>query len=131
MEKIVLNQSIGNVTKPHDYVLSTTKKYVINLEEELPEQISIMTAIQTMGLDAITDWWSWLKTNGFSTDQPNPTNSFVEQFYGKSHLWKTKLSQGLVMKNENDNDYYIVMECSRENEGFKYTQLVLTLGGCM
>lgn len=96
MEKIVLNQSIGNVTKPHDYVLSTTKKYVINLEEELPEQISIMTAIQTMGLDAITDWWSWLKTNGFSTDQPNPTNSFVEQFYGKSHLWKTKLSQGLV-----------------------------------
>ena len=32
---------------------------------------------------------------------------------------------------ENEDDYFIVMECSRLNEGFKYTQIILTLGGCM
>ena len=61
----------------------------------------------------------------------NPTNDFVGKFYGKNSLWKTNLSQGLVVKNEKDDDYYIIMECSRENEGFKYTQVVLTLGGCI
>jgi len=131
MEKLILNQDMGKSVKPHDYVLSATKKYVINLEEEIPKQVSIVQSVQLMGLEAINDWWKWLETNGFSTDQPNPTNNFVEQFYGKEPLWKTNLSQGLVMKNEDDDDYYIVMECSRENEGFKYTQLILTLGGCM
>ncbi|MGK0714407.1 hypothetical protein ACSHWF_09205 [Aerococcus urinaeequi] len=131
MEKIILNQTMGKNVNPHNYVLSATKKYVMNLEEEIPKQMSILQAVQTMGLEAINDWWRWLESNGFSKDQPNPTNSFVEKFYGKSPLWKTELSQGLVMRNEDDDDYYIVMECSRENEGFKYTQLVLTLGGCM
>ncbi len=31
---------------------------------------------------------------------------------------------------ENDDDYYVVLECSRQNEGFKYTQIIVTLGGC-
>lgn len=62
---------------------------------------------------------------------PNPTNDFVEKFYGVKSLWKTDLSQGLVVKDEHDDDYYILMECTRENKGFKYTQLVLTLDGCM
>ena len=35
------------------------------------------------------------------------------------------------MKNETDNDFYIVMECSYENEGFKYTKIIVTLGGCL
>ena len=62
---------------------------------------------------------------------PNPTNAFVEQYYGKESLWKTDFSQGIVVKAENDPDYYIIMECSRRNEGFKYTQIILTLGGCV
>ena len=44
---------------------------------------------------------------------------------------KTDLSQGIVVRAENEDDYFIVMECSRLNEGFKYTQIILTLGGCL
>lgn len=62
---------------------------------------------------------------------PNPTNNFVESYYGSKPLCITDLSQGIVVKDENDDNYYIVMECSRLNTGFKYTQIILMLGGCM
>lgn len=62
---------------------------------------------------------------------PNPTNDFVEKSYGVKPLWRTELSQGIVVKEESDDDYYIVMECSRLNEGFKYTQIIVTLNGCL
>ncbi|MCA9766818.1 MAG: hypothetical protein KC455_10425 [Carnobacterium sp.] len=131
MEKLKLNKEIGKPVTPQGYKLSETKKYVIDLGKELNEQTAILEAVRTMGLEAMNDWWDWLKVNNFSTDMPNPTNDFVEKFYGVKFLWKTDLSQGLVVKDEHDDDYYILMECSRENKGFKYTQIVLTLGGCM
>ena len=62
---------------------------------------------------------------------PNPTNYFVVHFYGLKALWKTDLSQGIVVRAEKEDDYFIVMECSRLNEGFKYTQINLALGGCL
>lgn len=131
MKKIKLNEDMGKVVLSHDYKLSATEKYVINLDKELNEQITILEAIKMMGLEAMKDYWKWLENNGFSKDMPNPTNNSVKTSYGVKPLWKTNLSQGLVVKNENDSDYYILMECSRENEGFKYTQIILTLGGCM
>lgn len=131
MEKLILNKDMGKLVTLHGYELSETKKYVINLEKELKGQMAILEAVRTMGLEAINDWWNWLESNGFSKDMPNPTNDFVGKFYGVESLWKTDLSQGLVAKNEDDDDYYILMECSKENEGFKHTQLILTLGGCM
>lgn len=131
MEELTLNKDMGKPVIPHGYKLSETKKYVINLEKELKGQIAILEAVKAMGLEAMNDWWNWLESNGFSKEMPNPTNDFVEKFYGVESLWKTDLSQGLVVKSEDNDDYYILMECSRENEGFKYTQLILTLGGCM
>ena len=131
MEKLKLNKEMGKSVTPYGYELLETKKYVIDLEKEFKEQISILEAVRVMGLEAMKDWWKWLESNGFSTEMPNPTNDFVGKFYGKNSLWKTNLSQGLVVKNEKDDDYYIIMECRRENEGFKYTQVVLTLGGCI
>ena len=44
---------------------------------------------------------------------------------------RTDLSQGIVVRAENEDEYFIVLECSRLNEGFKYTQIILTLGGCV
>lgn len=38
---------------------------------------------------------------------------------------------GIVVKAEEDDDYYIVMECSSKNTGFEHTQILLTMGGCM
>ena len=128
---IKLNKNMGKIVPAHDYELDETTKYTINIKEELEQQSNILMAIQTMGLPALSDYHNWLSSNGFDVNIPNPTNEFVSNFYGKQALWRTKLSQGLVFKAEDDDDYYIVMECSRLNKGFKYTQIILTLGGCV
>lgn len=131
MQKLKLNKNLGQLVPAHGFELDPTQKYIINVKNELEEQSAILMAIQTMGLSAIKDYHNWLITNGFNADMLNPTNDFVEQFYGKKPLWKTNLSQGIVVKAEEDDDYYIVLECSRLNEGFKYTQIIVTLGGCL
>lgn len=131
MEKIKLNKDFGQIVRSHGYDLEPLKKYVINIEDEWTEQERIEHTVQVMGLPALKDYHTWLKNNGFSVIMPNPTNSFVSEFYGVKPLWKTDISQGIVMKAEGTDDYFIVMECSRLNEGFKYTQIILTLGGCM
>ncbi len=122
---------MGKFTVATGYRLNPLEEYVIDLSTEMEKQLATMQAVQMFGLNAMNDWHNWLIENGFSPNMPNPTNAFVKQFYGKKELWKTELSQGLVVKNKNDDDFYILMECSRENEGFKYSQIVLTLGGCM
>ncbi len=101
------------------------------MEDELAQQQSILSAVMTMSLPALSDYYKWLKDNAFSVDIPDPTNSFVAPYFGTKPLWTSDLSQGIVVKAENDDDYYVVMECSRQNTGFKYTQIILTLGGCM
>lgn len=131
MQRIKLNRDFGQIVKEHGFELDATKKYVINLCDELEQQLSIMQAVQIMGLPAIKDYHTWLKDNGFNVNIPNPTNDFVSKSYGIKPLWRTELSQGIVAKEESDGDYYIVMECSRLNEGFKYTQIIVTLGGCI
>lgn len=131
MEKLKLNKDMGNAVIPSGYKLSETKKYVINLAKEFDEQIAILEAIRVMDLEAMEDYWKWLNDNDFSLEIPNPTNSCVEKFYGVEPLWKTELSQGLAVKNEDDEKHYILMECSRKNKGFKYTQIILTLDGCL
>lgn len=67
----------------------------------------------------------------FNAETPNPTNEVVARYYGVKPLWKTAYSQGIVVKAENDSDYFIIMECSNKNKGYKHTQVILTLGGCM
>lgn len=131
MTKLKLNKNMGELVTPHSYELDATEKYVITFSDEIEEQSAIMGAVQAMRLEAISDFHNWLDANGFSVMIPDPTNDFVADYYGVKPLWKTELSQGIVVKNTEDDDYYIVLECSNENEGFKYTQIIVTLGGCM
>lgn len=131
MKKLKLNERMGEVVARHGYELDPTEQYVITLSDEMDKQTAIMGAVQAMGLEALSDFHNWLNDNGFSVMLPDPTNEFVSSYYGVKPLWKTNLSQGIVVKNTEDDDYYIVLECSNENEGFKYTQIVVTLGGCM
>ena len=131
MQKIKLNKDFGQIVKAHGFELDATKKYVINMGDELEQQMSIMQAVQMMVLPAMKDYHTWLKNSGFNVNMPDPTNDFVSKSYGVKPLWRTELSQRIVVKEESDDDYYIVMECSRLNEGFKYTQIIVTLGGCM
>lgn len=131
MKKIKLNKNLGKMVEAHDYELDPTIEYLINVKNEIEEQSTIFNAINVMGLSALEDYHKWLIDNGFNPFMPNPTNEFVSKYFGVKPLWKTTLSQGIVVKAEDDDDYYIVMECSRLNTGFKYTQIIVTLGGCV
>ena len=115
-----------------EYALDPMEKYVINLDEEMEFQLATAMSFQVMGEPpALKNYHAWLFENGFSVESPNPTNEFVEQYYGVKPLWKTPYSQGIVVKAENEDDYFIVMECSNRNRGYKYTKIILTLGGCL
>lgn len=132
MKKIKLNEHTEKISLSDGYVLDPSEKYVINIEEEMEFQMAILKSFQIMGpAPALKNYHAWLYENNFNVDMPNPTNEFVAQYYGIKPLWKTDFSQGIVVKSDSDDDYYIVMECSRENRGYKYTQVILTLGGCL
>ena len=132
MKKINLNDSLLQQTSADGYVLDPTEKYVIDLEKEIGFQSAIMASFQIMGAPpALKNYHAWLYENGFNLDAPNPTNEVVAPYYGVKPLWKTPYSQGIVVMAEGDSDYYIVMECSSKNKGYKHTMVILTLGGCM
>ncbi len=132
MKKVNLSGSIENEISVDGYRLDPSEKYVINLIEEMEFQQSIMMSFQIMGYPpALKNYHAWLFENGFSVEAPNPTNEFVAKYYGVKPLWKTDYSQGIVVKDEKDSDYFIVMECSNKNKGYKHTIVILTLGGCM
>ncbi len=132
VKKIKLNENFGKITSNDEYELDPTEKYEIDLEEELDYQSAIFSSFQIMDAPpALKNYHAWLFENGFNVDSPNPTNEFVASYYGVKPLWKTDYSQGIVVKNENDSDYYIVMECSNKNKGYKHTKVILTPGGCI
>ena len=132
MKKVNLSGSIENEISVDGYRLDPSEKYVINLIEEMEFQQPIMMSFQIMGYPpALKNYHAWLFENGFSVEAPNPTNEFVAKYYGVKPLWKTDYSQGIVVKDEKDSDYFIVMECSNKNKGYKHTIVILTLGGCM
>ncbi|MBK4778695.1 hypothetical protein [Streptococcus lactarius] len=132
MKKIKLNSEQMSISKIDGYILDPTEKYVSDLNEELDFGITILQSCHMLVFPpAFKNWHAWLFENGFSLDIPNPTNEFVSKFYGVEPLWKTAYSMGIVVKAENDEDYYIIMECSDKNTGFKHTQIILTMGGCM
>lgn len=131
-EKIKLNENLGRKTSIDEYILDPTEKYVIDIEEEMKFQEATMMSFQIMGPPpALKNYHAWLFENGFNVDAPNPTNEVVACYYGVKPLWKTAYSQGVVVKAEKDSDYYIVMECSSKNKGYRHAQVILTMGGCM
>ena len=132
MKKIKLNNAIGCHTSNDEYELDPTEKYIIDINSEMEFQAAIIASFQVMGPPpAIKNYHAWLFENGFDIEVPNPTNEFVSAYYRVKPLWNTAYSQGVVVKAENDDDYFIVMECSNKNRGYKHTKIILTLGGCM
>lgn len=132
MKKIKLNEDAGKIMSIDGYILEPTEKYVIDIEEEMEFQMATMMSFQIMGPPpALKNYHAWLFENGFDVETPNPTNELVASYYGVKPLWKTDYSQGIVVKAENDSDYFIIMECSNKNKGYKHTQVILTMGGCM
>ena len=131
-KKIKLHDIQERRNSADEYTLDPTEKYVINLEEEMKFQMAVMMSFQMMGLPpAIKNYHAWLFENGFNVELPNPTNEVVAPYYGVKPLWKTDYSQGIVVMAEDESDYYIVMECSSRNKGYKRTKVILTMGGCL
>ena len=131
MIKIKLNE-VKRKTTSDEYALDPTAKYVINLDEEMEFQTATLMAFQVMGAPpALKNYHAWLYENGFNVEMPDPSNEFVASYYGVKPLWVTPYSQGVVVRAENEDDYFIVMECSNKNRGYKYAKIILTLGGCM
>ena len=132
MKKIKLNENLEKKTSIDEYKLDPTEKYVIDIEEEEEFQIATMMSFQIMGPPpALKNYHAWLFENDFNVEAPNPTNEVVARYYGVKPLWKTAYSQGIVVMAENDSDYFIVMECSSKNKGYKHAKVILTMGGCM
>ena len=132
MKKIKLHDIQERRNSADEYTLDPTEKYVINLEEEMEFQMAVMMSFQMMGPPpAIKNYHAWLFENGFNVELPNPTNEVVSPYYGVKPLWKTDYSQGIVVMAEDESDYYIVMECSSRNKGYKRTKVILTMGGCL
>lgn len=131
MKKIRLNE-VEKKSSGDDYALDPTEEYIIEIDNEMEFQTAILMSFQVMGVPpALKNYHAWLFANGFNVETPNPTNEFVAPYYGVKPLWKTLYSQGIVVKAEDDSDYYIVMECSSKNKGYKHTKVILTLGGCV
>lgn len=131
MKKIRLNHELEKNSND-EYTLDPTEQYVIDLEEELEFQSAIMMSFQVMGPPpALKNYHAWLFENGFNAELPNPTNEAVSPYYGVKPLWKTDYSQGIVVMDEEERDYFIVMECSGMNIGYKRAKVILTLGGCI
>lgn len=127
MKKIKLHDIQERRNSADEYTLDPTEKYVINLEEEMEFQMAVMMSFQMMGPPpAIKNYHAWLFENGFNVELPNPTNEVVAPYYGVKPLWKTDYSQGIVVMAEDESDYYIVMECSSRNKGYKRTKVILT-----
>lgn len=132
MKKIKLHDIQERRNSADEYTLDPTEKYVINLEEEMEIQMAVKMSFQMMGPPpAIKNYHAWLFENGFNVELPNPTNEVVAPYYGVKPLWKTDYSQGIVVMAEDESDYYIVMECSSRNKGYKRTKVILTMGGCL
>lgn len=132
MKRIKLSDRFEKRASMDEYALDPTEKYVINLEEEMEFQMAIMMSFQVMGSPpALKNYHAWLFENGFNVELPNPTNEAVAPYYGVKPLWKTDYSQGIVVMAEGESDYFIVMECSGMNKGYKRTKVILTMGGCM
>ena len=132
MKKIKLNENAGMLTLNNEYELDPTEQYMINITAEKEFQSAILMSFQIMGPPpAIKNYHAWLFENGFNIERPNPTNEFVSPYYGIKPLWKTDYSQGVVVKAEDDDDYFIVMECSNKNRGYKHTKVILTPMGCI
>lgn len=123
--KLKLNSEMGKVVERHDYVLDPTNEYLIDFENEAFTQAAITAAFINMGFPpAIKDYHNWLSKNGYNVEIPFIPSYVLKKHYGKTHLWKTKYSQGIVIK-DTDNNYYILMECSALNEGYRYTQVII------
>lgn len=138
-----LKGNMGLLVPPHGFELNAENELVFDFIADSDIIANTIYISSILGWPrAMEDFWNWCEKNNFpslvGTDEISGEvkrvwripEDFVKEYYGKKSLWKTEYSQGIVVREKNSDDYYIVVECSRENEGWKYARILVTPGGC-
>lgn len=139
-----LKGDMGLLVPPHGFELNAEEELVFDFIADSDVIAYVPVTASIMGWPrGMEDFWNWCEENNFPSDVGvdemfsgevkrgwSVPEDFVKEYYGKKPLWTTKYSQGIVVREKNDDDYYVVVECSRENEGWKYARILATPGGC-
>lgn len=139
-----LKGDMGLFVPPHGFELNAEEELVFDFIADADVIAFTPITASMMGWPrGMEDFWNWCEENDFPSDVGIDTmvsgdlkrawsvpEDFVKEYYGKKPLWTTEYSQGIVVREKNDDDYYVVVECSRENEGWKYARILATPGGC-
>ena len=131
-ELLILNSRSVVGSSNGRYALDPRRQYVIDAYVEGLRSIRLFELFRQCGFPpAIKNWHAWLFKHGFSAEDVNVSNSSVAEYYGVKPLWCTAYSQGVVVRAVGDDDYFVVMECSRACVGYQHLQVLLTPGGCL
>ena len=139
-----LKNNIGLLVPPHGFELNAEEELVFDFIADADVIAGAPYVAMVMGWPrAMEDFWNWCEENDFPSNVDvdemisgevkqswSVPEEAVKEYYGKKPLWTTKYSQGIVAREKNSDDYYVVVECSRENEGWKYARILATPGGC-
>lgn len=130
-----LLNKLGNIEIPHSYELQESEKYFVRYTKDFFEY-NVLTSltIETLGgiynpdcFRIIKDFNNFMKT--LKNKSWNEQQSFLKKMWGKQFLWNNEFTRGIVVKlvepdDSNDFTYHILVECSKECTGFKYTKWI-------
>lgn len=125
----------GKLEKAHGYELTGTNKYVIIEDENyFVHNTQMLCTIEMLGGIKNPDCNRVIKAFNKYSRQLCPTGNKNElaKYYGKGHMWKDENTQGIVVKLIDDDisTYEILVECSRNCTGFKYSKFIPTDAEC-
>lgn len=132
-----IDENLGKWVPSHGYTVNPYKKHVFDSEKDWEAIALTMFTIGACGQPkAFEDYWKWCEENNVPTSVIDGIktyhipNELAAKFYGEGPLWETPYSQGIVIREKKEDDYYVMLECSKNNPGWKYAKILLTPYGC-
>lgn len=125
----------GKLEVAHGYELLESEKYFIKYTRDFFQyNTNVALTIEMLGGISHPDCLRVVKDfNAFMKSLKNMSFKNVQQFlqskWGKQFLWDNEFTRGIVVKvvepdDLNDFRFDVLIECSRECTGFKYTKFV-------
>lgn len=125
----------GTFEIPHNYELNESEKYFVKYTEDFFKyNCETCFTIEMLGGINNPDCYRVIKdfNNFMKTLENKPfkeQQAFLKARWGKQFLWDNEFTRGIVVKLVEPDDvtdfrYHVLVECSRECTGFKYTQWI-------
>ena len=138
MKEINFTELLKRQGKPelaHGYELEESEKYFVKYTEDFFRyNVNTCFTIEIFGGVSNPDCFRVVKDfnnfmNTFKNKSFKEQQKFFKNMWGKQFLWNNKYTRGIVVKlvepdNINDFTYQVLVECSRECTGFKYTKFI-------